>query len=81
MVLQFAMWGNSVALRIPTAFAKEINVKAGVSADVTVQDGKLVIAPVEHPVYDLAELVSRITDENRHGEIQGTNAVGNEFAG
>jgi antitoxin MazE len=81
MVVQFSKWGNSVALRIPNAFAKEIRAGVGTSADVTVQDGKLIVAPVEIPVYDLAELVSRITDENRHGEISGHYAVGNEFAG
>ena len=80
MVLQFAMWGNSVALRIPKAFAEEIRADAGSSANVTVEGGKLIVAPVECPVYDLAELVSRITDENRHGEISGHVAVGAEFA-
>ena len=80
MVMQFAKWGNSVALRIPRAFAKEIHASAGGSVDVTVQDGKLIVTPVAVPVYDLAELVSRITDENRHGEISGSFAVDEEFA-
>jgi antitoxin MazE len=80
MVVTFAKWGNSVALRIPHTFALEIDAKPGKTADLTVQNGKLVLVPVEPPEYDLAELVARITDENRHGEIGTTSAVGNEFA-
>ncbi len=80
MVVQFAKWGNSVALRIPNAYAKEIHATPGADVDVSVADGKLIVAPVESPVYDLAELVARITDENRHGEISGSVAVGREFA-
>lgn len=80
MVVQFARWGHSLALRIPAAFARDIGASEGRAADITVQNGKLVVTPVETPAYDLAELVARITDENRHGEIIATAAVGNEFA-
>jgi antitoxin MazE len=80
MVVQFARWGNSIALRIPTAYARDIGAGVGVSAEVSVEGGKLVVAPVEVPTYDLAELVAGITDENRHGEISGHYAVGEEFA-
>ena len=80
MVVQFAKWGNSVALRIPNAYAKEIHATPGADVDVSVADGKLIVAPVESPVYDLAELVAQISDENRHGEVKGFIAVGAEFA-
>lgn len=80
MVVQFAKWGNSVALRIPTAYARDIGATVGVSAELSVENGRLVVAPVELPAYDLAELVAGITDENRHGEIGGHYAIGEEFA-
>jgi antitoxin MazE len=80
MVVQFAKWGNSVALRIPNAFARDIGAIEGKTADITVQNGKLVVTPVDGPVYDLSVLVAGITEENRHGEVEGHNAVGEEFA-
>lgn len=79
MVVQFAMWGNSIALRIPSAYAKEIQAFAGSEAELTVQDGNLVIAPIKAPVYSLDELLAGITEENLHGEVGPTSAVGNEF--
>jgi antitoxin MazE len=80
MVVQFAMWGNSVALRIPNAYAKEIQAVAGRAADVTVQGGNLVITPLAVPVYTLDELLAGITEDNLHGEIGTAFAVGNEFS-
>jgi antitoxin MazE len=80
MIVQFAKWGNSVAVRIPNAFARQIHAIEGTTADLSIENGKLVIAPIgEMPVYDLAELVSGMTSENLHGETDTGFAVGNEF--
>ncbi len=80
MRTQFAMWGNSLALRIPHAYAREIEAFAGRSAEVTVRQGKLVIEPVDDmPVYDLDELLQGMTPEHLHGEVSTGQALGNEF--
>jgi antitoxin MazE len=81
MIVQFAMWGNSVALRIPSAFAKEISAFAGRQADIAVENGKLVVTPIKAPVYSLDELLAGMTPENVHEEYKATSAVGNEFGG
>ncbi|QRM32341.1 AbrB/MazE/SpoVT family DNA-binding domain-containing protein [Microvirga sp. VF16] len=81
MRVQFAQWGNSLALRIPQAFAREISARPGRQAELTVQGGTLVIEPIdEAPVYTLEELLEGITPENLHGETSMGRAVGNEFA-
>jgi antitoxin MazE len=80
MVVQFAMWGNSVALRIPNAYAKEVSAYAGCVAEITVKDGNLVVTPIKTPVYTLDELLAGMTEENLHGEVRPTSAVGNEFS-
>ncbi len=80
MVVQFAKWGNSIALRIPAAYAKDLGATDGKSANIAVLDGKLVVTPIDVSVYDLAELVAGITEENLHGETLTADAVGNEFA-
>lgn len=80
MIANVAKWGNSLALRIPTAFAREISVREGVFVDISVTNGALVVRPVEEQhVYDLDTLLCGITEDNLHGETSTGSAVGNEF--
>jgi antitoxin MazE len=80
MISSVAKWGNSLALRIPNAFARELDVREGVSVDISVSDGALVIRPVEgRHIYDLDALLRGITEENRHGEIATGQSVGREY--
>lgn len=80
MMASVAKWGNSLALRIPNAFAREMRVGDGASVDISIVDGMLVVRPVDEPaVYDLDALLVEITEENRHGEIATGRAVGNEI--
>jgi antitoxin MazE len=79
MIVQFAMWGNSIALRIPSAYAKEVRAFAGCDAEITVRDGNLVVTPIKAPVYTLDELLAGMNEENLHGEVKPASAVGNEF--
>ncbi|HEV2146188.1 MAG TPA: AbrB/MazE/SpoVT family DNA-binding domain-containing protein [Longimicrobiaceae bacterium] len=71
-------WGNSLAVRIPKPLALETALDQDSEVDVSVEDGRLVISPVEEPEYTLEELVAGITDENRHPEIDTGPSVGNE---
>jgi antitoxin MazE len=79
MNTRFSKWGNSLALRIPASYAQELSVGEGALADISVKDGCLVIKPLVVPRYDLADLVSRITETNLHVESDTGSAVGNEF--
>jgi len=69
MITKIQKWGNSLGVRIPRSLAEGAQVQAGTSVDMTVEDGQIVIAPVEKRVYNLAELLSQITPENVHEEI------------
>jgi antitoxin MazE len=81
MIVQFAKWGNSLALVIPTGYAQQIAAVEGKQAEMTIEDGSLIITPVEAvPNYALDELLSKVTPENLHGEISTGFAVGNEFS-
>lgn len=80
MIAAVAKWGNSLALRIPNAFAREISVTEGASVEISVANRTLIVRPVDEThVYDLDELLCRITEENRHGEVATGKSVGNEF--
>jgi len=71
-------WGNSLALRIPRAFAEETDLRENSAVDVSIRGGKLVVAPVAEQELSLEELIEGIKPENRHGEISTGDAVGNE---
>jgi len=72
-------WGNSLALRIPKPFAEEAQLAEDSAVDVSVRNGKLVVAPILAPEYTLEALVKQITAKNRHGETETGRAVGNEI--
>ena len=78
MSAHIAKWGNSLAIRIPQSIAREINVAEGSLVDFSVKDGNLTIQPKKRKRYSLDELLSQITPENSHDEIDSGVAVGNE---
>lgn len=78
MRAQIQKWGNSLALRIPMAFATEAGLVEDASVDISLVDGKLVIAPVEELPYALDDLLAGITDENIHGAVDFGPPVGDE---
>jgi len=79
MVVQFARWGNSLAVRIPAGLAKELGATEGLAADVIVSDGRLIVTPTrQRKVYRLEDLLAGITPENSHPEISTGYAVGEE---
>jgi antitoxin MazE len=83
MKIEFLKWGNSLALRIPKAFAQEIGASVGKAANMEVRAGKLVVE-IAKPKrrrrrrYTLEQLIDGITPENRHRELEWGPPVGNE---
>jgi antitoxin MazE len=71
-------WGNSLAVRIPRAFALEVGLKPDGSVDVSVHEGALIVAPVRAPRYALADLLARVTPRNRHSEEHFGQPAGRE---
>lgn len=78
MQTKIQKWGNSLALRIPKAFADEISIEQNASVEISVIEGKIVIAPIAEAGFTLDELLAGVTPENLHGEIDTGEAVGNE---
>lgn len=70
-------WGNSLALRIPAAMAKQISVREGDSVELSIRSNTLMIKPAA-PSYDLARLVQKISRENLHDETAWGSAKGRE---
>jgi antitoxin MazE len=78
MKTKMQKWGNSLAIRIPKAFATEVGLKEESEVDVSLKSGKLVLAPVEKPGLSLKSLLAKITEENVHREVDAGHATGRE---
>lgn len=77
MEIQFAKWGNSVALRVPSKVAEALGISAGSVADLDVKRDKLVITPRQH-AFRLEDLLAGIKESNLHSEAETGPAVGAE---
>lgn len=71
-------WGNSAAIRIPASIMEAAHVRLDQQVDVREERGRIVIEPVRAPASNLDALISGITDENRHAEIDFGRQVGKE---
>jgi antitoxin MazE len=69
VVARVQKWGNSLAVRIPKPFASEVGLEAHSQVEVTVQEGKLVIAPVPRLAYRLGDLLAGVRKSNLHSEV------------
>jgi antitoxin MazE len=71
-------WGNSLAVRIPLAIAKQASLNEGDCVALTLDgDGAIVLRPTRRK-YELLELVARITPQNRHRETDWGQPQGEE---
>jgi antitoxin MazE len=71
-------WGNSLAVRIPKAVARDTRLANGSVVDLTVQEGKVVIEPIPRPKYRLEDLLQGISKKNIHPSVDTGPAVGRE---
>ena len=78
MQTMIQQWGNSLALRIPKAFARQTKVKKGSRVRLVVEKGRMVITPVSTDKITLKSLLAKVTPENIHSETDWGQPVGNE---
>ena len=71
-------WGNSLAVRIPSAFAREARLVQDAPVEMSLQDGRIVIVPVKDERITLAKLLAGVTEQNIHREADFGPSVGNE---
>lgn len=71
-------WGHSLALRIPSSFAKNSRFQPGSRVDLSEVKGKLIITPLESDDCSLEVLLAGVTANNIHHEVATGDTVGNE---
>jgi antitoxin MazE len=72
-------WGNSLALRIPKAFAEEAGLSEDAAVELSLDGRKIVVSALDEESLTLKELLQKVTDENLHGEWDTGPAVGKEI--
>ncbi|MGD2147152.1 MAG: AbrB/MazE/SpoVT family DNA-binding domain-containing protein [Anaerolineae bacterium] len=71
-------WGNSLAVRIPKAFADEVGLDEDSPVEVSILNGQLVVAPARDTTLSLERMLEQVTPDNVHGEVITGPAVGRE---
>jgi antitoxin MazE len=71
-------WGNSLAIRIPKAFAVEIGLEEDSAVELSLVNGELVVAPRSRTPLRLEHLLEQVTEENMHDEVNTDPAMGRE---
>lgn len=71
-------WGNSLALRIPKAFAEELGLERDSLVELSMTKKTLVVVPAPKAAPSLAGLLERVTPHNLHAETDFGTPVGRE---
>lgn len=78
MRIKIQKWGNSLALRIPKAFAFQSKIRQDEYVNLTLENNKIIVEPDEVKKYTLEELISGIKKSNLHKEIKVGEKTGAE---
>lgn len=79
MGVQVKKWGNSAAIRIPSAIMAAAALNVGQEVEVREEGGRLIIEPILKPVYTLEELLAGMKPETFHDNVDFGSPVGNEI--
>lgn len=78
MRTQVQKWGNSLAVRIPKAFAASLGIEDNTTVELAMEEGSLVVRPAPTRVYELRLLLDQVSEANLHGEADWGEATGRE---
>ncbi len=78
MLTKVQKWGNSLALRIPKAFAVDARLVNDSFVEISIVGGQIIITPVAAPSWTLDKLLAGVNKNNLHHEVDTGFAIGNE---
>jgi antitoxin MazE len=76
--LTIQQWGNSLAVRIPSAVARSARFVVGQPVEMTVQESSIVVRPIGEPKLTLAQKLALFDPVKHGGEVMTTGRVGAE---
>lgn len=77
-ITKIKQWGNSLGVRIPQPLLEQLNLKANAEVEICLEEGHLILSPVEKPHYTLAELLEKMTPDSLHDETDWGRSTGKE---
>lgn len=77
MEAKIQKWGNSLGIRIPIGISRELSLENGSIVEITESDNQIVIRRIQKRTLD--ELLSKVTDENIHEEVDLGKPRGKEL--
>ncbi len=78
MIVSVKKWGNSMAVRIPAHIFSEAGLTQNEQLEMAVVNGKVVLQKLRR-IYNLQELLSKVTPENRHELVDFGEPRGKEL--
>jgi antitoxin MazE len=78
MITTVQKWGNSLGVRIPSPVAKDVKLSEGSRVEIREEGNRLVIVPVEKPVFALEDMLKKIKKEHIPSEVDFGPAKGRE---
>ena len=78
MKTRIGKWGNSLALRIPQPLAAQVGLSFDAAVELTPRGEELIISVIKQPRAQLDDLLTGITENNLHGEVDSGPSVGGE---
>ena len=79
MQTKIKKWGNSLALRIPKLFVINANLEINKTVDISIDEGSIIITPINEKEYSLEKLLKGVNKSNLHGEFDIGTPVGKEI--
>jgi antitoxin MazE len=79
METKIQKWGNSLAVRLPKVFAEQTGIENGSDVRISVEDGKIVLFPLQDRKALLEKMLEKIDESTIHMEIDFGIATGREL--
>jgi antitoxin MazE len=77
-ILDIKHWGNNLGVRLPAAVAREAHLHADQRVRVSVEDGRVVITPLEDAPPTLEQRLARFDPARHGGEAMAVEPTGAE---
>jgi antitoxin MazE len=77
-VLDIKQWGNNLGVRLPVAVARAAHLHVDQRVRISVEDGNVVIRPVDDVALTLEQRLARFDPTRHGGEVMQSQDVGAE---
>ncbi|MDE3110999.1 MAG: AbrB/MazE/SpoVT family DNA-binding domain-containing protein [Acidobacteriota bacterium] len=73
VVLDIKHWGNNLGVRLPAAIARAARLRADQRVSIAVEDGRVVVTPMQDAPLTLEQRLARFDPERHGGEAMAVD--------